>query len=172
MRVKFLLQKSAFFLLIQLLVFSFSPYYASGETLKTEPLIIKGIEGTHHFTVEIANTPLSRAEGLQHRLTMPEDHGMLFVWDRTANYTMWMPDTMQMKLDMLFITDQLLDGQNRIAYIAKNVPMDPTLRIRSDTPAIAVLELNAGTVDRLGIMVDDMVESTMLSHVHTITMPE
>ena len=78
---------------------------------------------------------------------------MLFVYRRAEPVAMWMRNTL-IPLDMLFIGP---DG--RIARIAeRTVPMS-TETIGSNVPVSSVLELNAGTVSRLGIKTGDVVTS-------------
>lgn len=50
-------------------------------------------DARHVFTVELANTPATRAQGLMYRRSMPEDHGMLFDFGRVEMVTMWMRNT-------------------------------------------------------------------------------
>ena len=64
---------------------------------------------------------------------------------------MWMRNTF-LPLDMLFI-----ERDGRIAHIVRRtVPLSLT-PIEAPEPVVAVLELNAGTTDRLDIRVGDRV---------------
>ena len=107
--------------------------------------------GKHRFNVELAETPVQQEQGLMFRRAMAEDAGMLFIFPATAPQTFWMRNTL-IPLDMLFIT---ADG--RIADIHERaVPMSDAT-ITSKVPVLAVLELNGGTVSRLGIKLGDLV---------------
>lgn len=122
-----------------------------------EPLTLVTGEAEHTVQVEIADTPRARGVGLMFRDEMAPDHGMLFVYDGEAERTMWMRNTI-LPLDMLFIA---ADG--RIVSIARDaVPFSEEI-ISSGAPARAVLELNAGRVDALGVAVGDRVVSQRLA---------
>lgn len=117
-----------------------------------DPLAIVTDDARHDFAVEIAETPEQQRTGLMFRRDMADDHGMLFVYEGEAVRTMWMRNTI-LPLDMLFIGE---DGA--IVSIHEDaIPFDETT-ISSRVPALAVLELNAGIVDRLDIAVGDSVE--------------
>lgn len=106
---------------------------------------------SHRFEVELALTPRQHAQGLMHRRDLEADAGMLFIYRRDRQVSMWMKNTL-IPLDMLFLAR---DG--RIVKVAeRTVPM--SLRtISSDGSVAAVLELNGGTADRLGISAGDRV---------------
>ncbi|HXN82119.1 MAG TPA: DUF192 domain-containing protein [Myxococcales bacterium] len=54
--------------------------------------------------VELARTPEERARGLMFRTALAPDHGMLFVFEETAERSFWMHDTL-LSLDMIFLGD-------------------------------------------------------------------
>lgn len=117
-------------------------------------LEIETTEGERHrFDVELALSAQQRALGLMFRQELPEDAGMLFVYPRPQVITMWMQNT-PLPLDMLFI-----GADNRIVKIAKRTIPYSTATISSGQAAKAVLELNGGTADRLGIQAGDKVVS-------------
>jgi uncharacterized membrane protein (UPF0127 family) len=109
-------------------------------------------DARHVFTIELANTPATRAQGLMYRRSMPQDHGMLFDFGRVEMVTMWMRNT-YIPLDMLFIRP---DGT--IARIARNTEPLSERQISSGEPVLGVLEINAGLSSQLGIDVGDRVE--------------
>ena len=86
-----------------------------------------------------------------YRQSMAEDAGMLFVDRYERKWNMWMANT-YIPLDMLFIGK---DGKV-VSIAERTVPLSRD-HIPSDEKAKAVLELNAGTVDRLGIAVGDVI---------------
>src|SRR3954454_21990464 len=55
----------------------------------------------HRFSIEIAADDEARARGLMFRDSMPDDHGMLFVFDRSYVQTFWMKNT-RIPLDILY----------------------------------------------------------------------
>lgn len=105
----------------------------------------------HHFDVELAVTAQQRSLGLMFRKDLAPDAGMLFIYPRPQVITMWMQNT-PLPLDMIFI------GQdNRIARIVERTIPYSTATISSGQVVKAVLEVNGGTADRLGLQVGDKV---------------
>ncbi|MGD1879125.1 MAG: DUF192 domain-containing protein [Kiloniellaceae bacterium] len=121
-------------------------------TFGTGTLSIETAAGkTHDFTVEVAETPEQRAQGLMFRRQLAADAGMLFLFGSMEERAMWMKNTL-IPLDMLFIDD----GGKIVRIEARTVPH--SLRaIVSGGPVSAVLELNAGTASRLAIEPGDRV---------------
>jgi uncharacterized membrane protein (UPF0127 family) len=106
----------------------------------------------HSFQIELAITGEQMAQGLMFRRQMAADAGMLFLHPSERELSMWMKNT-YLPLDMLFIA---ADG--RITRIAARTVPHSLATISSEGPALAVLELNAGTAERLGIKPGDRVE--------------
>lgn len=107
----------------------------------------------HAFTIEIAATPAEQAHGLMDRASMPRDHGMLFVFPDSAPRTFWMKNTL-IPLDMVFF-----NAARRVVAIqadAQPCRADPCRVYPSNVPARYVLELNAGTAQRLGLRKGDV----------------
>jgi uncharacterized membrane protein (UPF0127 family) len=123
------------------------------ESFATAPLAIETAAGGQEFTVEVARTSGQHSQGLMFRRRLAADGGMLFVYRRVEPIAMWMQNTL-IPLDMLFI-----GPDRRIAHIVeRTIPMS-TATIGSKFPVSSVLELNAGTVSRLGIKTGDVVTS-------------
>lgn len=122
------------------------------------PLVVETKDGARSFSVEIAANPAERAAGLMFRRTMPDDHGMLFVHERTQQATFWMKNT-PMPLDLLFIGQ---DG--RIAAILQGEPQSLAV-ISPGVPVRFVLELKAGTAARQGIADGDAVKHPAIAAV-------
>lgn len=101
------------------------------------------------FEVEIVTTPQEMAVGLMFRQQMAPDAGMLFVYPAARQVSFWMKNT-YLPLDMLFIGD---DGV--IHHIAERTVPLSTTPVPSRGPSRAVLELNGGTSERLGIAAGD-----------------
>ncbi len=122
-------------------------------TFETSRLVIVSESGRHEFKVELAVTPEQRAQGLMYRRSMAADAGMLFDYSRRpGRASMWMKNTF-IPLDMLFIK---ADGE--IESIAARTVPHSLESISSRGPVRAVLELNGGTAERLGIKPGDRVE--------------
>ncbi len=107
---------------------------------------LRGDWGKARFTVEIADDPAERAEGLMFRESMPQLAGMLFVYERPQPLAFWMRNTL-ISLDLLF-----LDETGTIVTIHENaVPLDETPLSGGNRPLLAVLEINGGMARKLGI---------------------
>ena len=134
------------------------PLQAQQNELPLEPLAIETSVGKRLFLVEVARTVEQRAAGLMWRKTMAPDRGMLFDFDVERHVTMWMQNT-PLSLDMLFIGE---DG--KVASIAAHTRPFSSDRISSGVQVGAVLELLAGSAERLGIAPGDRVRHSMFGN--------
>ncbi len=106
----------------------------------------------HHFQVEVARTGPEQEKGLMFRTSMGADEGMIFPREQAYQASFWMKNTV-IPLDIVFI-----DAQNRILNIAaKAIPYDET-PLYSHGFAKAVLELNGGRAEQLGLAAGDVVK--------------
>jgi len=107
---------------------------------------LRGPWGQVAFTVEVADTPDLRAQGLMHRTSMPRFSGMLFVFEPPPGpASFWMENTL-IPLDMLFI-----DAAGRVGHVHHEArPLDRT-PIHGGNDVLYVLEINGGMAARLGI---------------------
>lgn len=107
--------------------------------------------GGHAVTAEIADTPELRRRGLMHRDSLPEDHGMLFVYPESRILSFWMVNT-RIALDIAFI--------NRNGVIVDIQRMDPQSdeQHTSREEAMYALEMAAGWFEEHGVEVGDRVE--------------
>lgn len=100
--------------------------------------------------IEIAETDSSRNRGLMQRDSLPEDSGMLFIFDREEEQGFWMANT-PLALDLIFLRE---DGS--ILSIAKYVQPMRTETVQSNGRAMYVLEVVAGYSDSIGIIEGDV----------------
>ena len=119
--------------------------------------IVDGSGASHGFSVEVATSHDQLAQGLMFRRTLAPDAGMLFDFGQPQNVTMWMKNTL-IPLDMVFIA---ADGA--ILGIAERTVPQSLAVIASPGPVRAVLELNGGTADRLGLHAGDRVRHSLFS---------
>lgn len=110
--------------------------------------------GTHEITVDLAVTRAEKEQGLGGRTTLGQNAGMLFVYDHKELFEFWMRG-MLFPLDFIWI-----DGE-RVADITLNVPHpeagEQPVVVKPKVAVDKILELNAGTVGRLGIAIGDTV---------------
>ena len=100
--------------------------------------------GTSVFTLEIADTYVTRQRGLMFRDSMPSRHGMLFVFNDDEPRSFWMKNT-RIPLDIVY-----LDASGRIVSIHQMKPYDLS-STRSKGSARYAIELNVGTAASLGL---------------------
>jgi len=130
-----------------------------GAVFDRSTLVVETAGGASHtFAVELALTPDQKSQGLMHRREMAPDAGMLFVYDAPQIISMWMQNT-YLPLDMVFIG---MGG--RVAHIVERTVPLSTAIVSSRERVVAVLELNAGTVSRVGLAKGDRVRHALLGN--------
>lgn len=104
-----------------------------------------------NFKIWTADTPARDQQGLMFVRTMDLHAGMLFVFPKNERVTMWMKNT-YIPLDILF-----MNRSGVVEYIAAHTTPFSEAIIGPSTPEYAVLELNGGACETLGIKVGDLV---------------
>lgn len=94
--------------------------------------------------VETADSPEERSVGLMHRESMPEDQGMLFIFEQEGEHTFYMRNTL-IPLSIAFI-----EGEGAIMEIEDMEPLDETLH-SPDEDYLYAIEANQGWFARNGI---------------------
>ncbi|MBU3966463.1 MAG: DUF192 domain-containing protein [Euryarchaeota archaeon] len=130
-------------LLMALIFFIISPQKKSNNTVCFEGSCID---------VELAITPKEIKIGLMDRTSLPENMGMLFIFDEGGIHKLWMKNTL-IPLDMIW-----LDENGKIIYIEKNaqpcyVPVCPAFG--PEFSSRYELEVNGGYTERYKINVGD-----------------
>jgi hypothetical protein len=118
---------------------------------RPDQIVVVTRSGEHAFTVEWALTPEERARGLMFRETMAADHGMVFDFMVEEPQSFWMKNT-PLSLDIVFI-----HANGTVARIARNTVPFSERNIPSGAPVRYVLEVVAGTADRIGLVGGDRV---------------
>jgi uncharacterized membrane protein (UPF0127 family) len=123
------------------------------ETFGTSELTVQTAAGPQKFSIELALSDAQMEQGLMFRRSMAPDAGMLFDFKHPTNVTMWMKNTV-IPLDMLFLdaSGKIIDTHERAVPYSTDI-------IASAVPSRYVIELNGGTVARLGIKLGDQVTS-------------
>lgn len=129
----------------------------STKTVSTERRVI--LPNGTTVLAKVAETDLARKQGLSGVEKLDQNSGMLFVFDKSGTYSMWMKD-MKIPLDIIW-----LDEQGRVVHLANAVqpPKDGQTDLKTyenDQPATYVLELPAGTAESVGLKEGDQVKLT------------
>ncbi len=98
------------------------------------------------FQVQLAQTTEERKQGLSNQEHLPENQGMLFIFQQSGNYGFWMKD-MKIPLDIIW-----LDQNLEVIEIITAQPCKETCTTHSPTQkAKYVLEINAGLATKYNI---------------------
>jgi uncharacterized membrane protein (UPF0127 family) len=119
------------------------------ETGDSRPYLLK-VAG-QEITAELARTPWEHQLGLKHRHWLPENHGMLFVFQEEDHLTFWMKDT-YVPLSIAFIS--------RHGIITQIESMQPLSLQGHDSveEVMYALEMKEGWFERHNVKVGDRVE--------------
>jgi uncharacterized membrane protein (UPF0127 family) len=109
--------------------------------------------------VQIADTEPRRVRGLMFQDQLPYDQGMIFVFNESGVYSLWMLN-MQFSLDMIWF-----DENGDIVHIEKNIPpcKTPTqiMACQSIVPsgeAKYILEVTSGFIEEFNITKDSKLD--------------
>ncbi|WP_304638620.1 DUF192 domain-containing protein [Pseudomonas sp.] len=111
--------------------------------------------GGERFTLEVVDDEASRTQGLMGREALGTNEGMLFDFPAGTRPAIWMRN-MLISLDLLFV-----DEQGRLEQIFREVPpcrAMPCEIYRADRPLRFVIEVPAGTAERLGLNEGDQLQ--------------
>ena len=115
-----------------------------------EPLCLEARSGAvHRYEVEVAATPHERSQGLMFRRELAPRTGMLFDFGRDEIARMWMKNTF-IPLDMVFA-----DRYGMVRRIVRHARPRSFDTISSRVPVRAVLEINGGEAERIGLAPGD-----------------
>ncbi|MCG8320845.1 MAG: DUF192 domain-containing protein [Cytophagales bacterium] len=104
--------------------------------------------------IEIANDAEERAKGLMHRTNMPDDRGMLFIFNQEDEQSFWMKNTL-ISLDIMYV-----NKDKEIVTIYKHTQPYSENPIPSFKKAMYVVETIAGFCDKYHVEEGDFIEFT------------
>ena len=108
-----------------------------------------------NISVYIADSPAERTKGLSDREDLPENRGMLFVFDNDGKHGIWMKD-MKFNIDAVW-----LDENKYVVDVNKNLmPSSYPKNYRPKTNARYILELPSGQVDARNITIGTQLSFT------------
>jgi|GEM_PF-1047495 len=103
----------------------------------------------------IAQTAEEKTKGLSSRESMPEDQGMIFLFDKPGKYSFWMKD-MLFNLDFIFLkNNQIVDTVSNVSYPKKG---ETPLAINSRADFDKVIELNQGFIEKFKIEIGNKIQ--------------
>ena len=102
--------------------------------------------GNKSYQVSLAETEEEQMKGLQGVHTLPEDEGVLFVFEEPGEVSFWMKDTL-IPLDIIYINDD-----DEVIAVEQGVPGDETILEHSDVKY--VLEVNKDSGIKIGDELD------------------
>ena len=103
--------------------------------------------GMHLIRAEVADRDATRSLGLMHRTSLPQNRGMLFVFDQDGIHCMWMKNTL-IPLSVAFV-----DEAGAIINIADMQPHSEQSHCAT-RPARYALEMTQGWFAQRGIRAD------------------
>lgn len=106
--------------------------------------------GEEKFSLNVADTPEKRQKGLSNTRSLGDKNGMLFVFDEPTIPAFWMKE-MNFPIDIIFLNNE------RVITVFPNVQApkeenDPLPTYQPISPSNRVIEVKAGTVERLKIV--------------------
>ena len=121
---------------------------ASGNTVKIN---------NQTFNVEVVDTQEKAQLGLSGRKSLPQNQGMLFVFDEKSYHTFWMKD-MKFPIDIIFIEGDKVVSIAENARVPEPDEEENLPLYKSGGPINMVLEINAGLSEKHDIKQGDKVE--------------
>lgn len=120
------------------------------------PLGEKVIINGHTIQVEVAVTDAEKLKGLGDRDSLAPGTGMLFVYQNKDRYGYWMKG-MRFPLDYIWINgNQVVDMTPDVP--APKTPGEAPVELAPKVPVDKVLEVNAGDINRYGVVVGETVQ--------------
>lgn len=129
-----------------LIVFGGASFYVTHKNHVSELRI-----GGTNFVTEVAATPMAREQGLSGRYGLGQNRAMLFTFDANDTQCFWMRD-MKFAIDMVWLNEQ-----QKITAIERSVE-PATYPNNFCHPGKNVIELSAGTADKLNLHEGDQVD--------------
>jgi len=113
--------------------------------------------GGARLRIETAEIEAKRTQGLSDRKTLCSNCGLLFIFDKTGGYGIWMR-RMHFDIDILWLADNKVVD---ITYAAKKPSKEefdfPKTIYHSKLPVDKILEVNAGWVEKNKIKIGDII---------------
>lgn len=161
---KFIAKGFGLLLVIGIALFFFSPKNPNSSPALPffpQPVKFSNLEFNGNIIkAEVADTSDKRKKGLGGRQSLDTNTGMLFIFEKADKYPFWMKG-LSFPLDFIWIKgDTVLDILTNVQPPLAGQKDDALAIYSSKEPVDKVLEVNGGTVDRLGIKTGDVIKIT------------
>ena len=113
------------------------------------------------YKIDVADTQEKLYHGLMGRTSIDENYGLLFdlnIAPKDADIGFWMKDTL-IPLDFVFF-----DDEGKVFHVYQNAQPNDLTTIRAPKRPRAVLEINAGQVDKFGIQIGDELKADLFGN--------
>lgn len=151
--MKTILALFAFLFIIVLAIIIYQNYTKSGILPFSKPAT--ATINSQTFNLIAAKSAKDKEIGLSNKNSLPQNTGMIFIFDKADFYSFWMRN-MKFPIDILFING------NKIVTIFQNAqPQKNEVSIpiyKSKEPADKVLEINAGLSQKYNIKEGDIIK--------------
>ncbi len=115
--------------------------------------------GDKKYKVEIADTPEKQEKGLMGRKSLPENQGMLFIYDEPQDLSYWMKDTF-ISLDIIFIDDDM-----EVVSVKQGQPMSEEPITENDVQYVLEVNSNSGIEEGDQLVIEDSDDNEYSMHV-------
>lgn len=115
--------------------------------------------GDKKYKVEIADTPEKQEKGLMGRKSLPEDQGMLFIYDEPQDLSYWMKNTL-ISLDIIFIDDDM-----EVVSVKQGQPMSEEPITENDVQYVLEVNSNSGIEEGDQLVIEDSDDKEYSMHV-------
>lgn len=115
--------------------------------------------GDKKYKVEIADTPEKQEKGLMGRKSLPEDQGMLFIYDEPQDLSYWMKNTL-ISLDIIFIDDDM-----EVVSVKQGQPMSKEPITENDVQYVLEVNSNSGIEEGDQLVIEDFDDKEYSMHV-------
>jgi uncharacterized protein len=109
--------------------------------------------GNQTYKLEVADTEAARIKGLSQRDSLPANTGMLFNFKTDGDWRIWMID-MHFNIDIMWLNES-----GKIVHVKENAtPAEYPEIYHANQPNRYVIELSAGSIERLSLKVGDAID--------------
>lgn len=115
--------------------------------------------GDKKYKVEIADTTEKQEKGLMGRESLPENQGMLFIYDEPQDLSYWMKNTL-ISLDIIFIDDDM-----EVVSVKQGQPMSEEPITEDDVQYVLEVNSNSGIEEGDQLVVEDSDDKEYSMHV-------